>query len=267
MLFLASRILPIAFAASLTAFAFDLSDDLFAAARKGDVAAVKDLLSKGADVNSKGPYDQTPLFFAADRGHLDVVKVLVEKGADLNRKDTFYNFTAIGRAAMKNHNEIVGYLAAKGATGVGQLLTQAVFGGDKELLKTLLDTKKATPKELTAAWRIADANKKPELAAMLKDAGAEPPAATITLDEASLAAFVGTYLGGRGGTEFETVVTLVDGKLKYGMQGRAFTMAPFSKTEFRLVEENSQTVEFNMTDGKATGFVFSPQGLVFTRKP
>ena len=136
--------------------AADPNDEIFAAVRKGDAAAVKALLGKGADVNAKGPYDQTPLFFAADRGHLEIVKLLVERGADLNRKDTFYNFTAIGRAAMKNHKEIVGFLAASGATGLGQLAMQAIFGDDKELLKTLLDTKKMTAKELTSALKIAE---------------------------------------------------------------------------------------------------------------
>ena len=50
----------------------DLGDDLLAATRKGDIAQVKALLDKGASVNAKTRYNQTPLFFACDRGHLEI---------------------------------------------------------------------------------------------------------------------------------------------------------------------------------------------------
>ena len=38
----------------------DLTDDLLAATRKGDLAQVKALLDKGASVNSKTPYGRPP---------------------------------------------------------------------------------------------------------------------------------------------------------------------------------------------------------------
>jgi len=93
MVFASQRIFTIASTLLLTstlqcAVAADLNEQLFAAVRKGDVAAVKTLLEKGADVNAKGPYEQTPLFFAADRGYFEIVNLLVEKGADINRKDS-----------------------------------------------------------------------------------------------------------------------------------------------------------------------------------
>src|SRR5580700_4833259 len=62
----------------------DLTDDLLAATRKGDLAQVKALLDKGASVNSKSPYGQTPLFFACDRGYVDIVKLLLDRGAEVN---------------------------------------------------------------------------------------------------------------------------------------------------------------------------------------
>jgi len=265
---LRNRVLPVLMlvAAAGCVFAADVNDDLFAAVRKGDAAAVQKLLEKGADVNAKGPYDQTPLFFAADRGHMDIVKLLVSKGADLNRKDTFYNFTAIGRAAMKDHKDIVGYLAEQGAQGIGQLANQAVFGGDKELLKVILDTKKMSPKELTTAWKIADSNKKPELAEMLKAAGAQPPAAAITLSDDVLGKFAAIYQGGRGGTEFEAIVAANEGKLKVSLRGQNLTFVPYSQMEFRCVEQNTVTIEFKMTGKDVTGFVLDPGSQTFTRK-
>ena len=51
------------------------------AARKGDAAAVKQLLDEGVDVNTKFRYNATALFYAADHGHVEVVKVLLDHGA------------------------------------------------------------------------------------------------------------------------------------------------------------------------------------------
>jgi ankyrin repeat protein len=47
---------------ALNSYAADLGEDLLAAVRKGDIAAVRGLLDKGANVNAKSPYGATPLF-------------------------------------------------------------------------------------------------------------------------------------------------------------------------------------------------------------
>src|SRR5580698_7978615 len=80
----------------------DLTDDLLAATRKGDLAQVKALLDKGASVNSKSAYGQTPLFFACDRGYTEIVKLLIDRGADVNVEDTFYHASALSWAIEKN---------------------------------------------------------------------------------------------------------------------------------------------------------------------
>src|SRR3954470_10403005 len=71
------------------------AEQLQDASRKGDAAAVKQLLDDGVDVNTKFRYDATAIFYACDAGHVDVVKVLLDKGADLGIKDTFYGFTPL----------------------------------------------------------------------------------------------------------------------------------------------------------------------------
>src|SRR6266702_5988082 len=76
----------------------DLKDDLWAAAKKGDVKAVKELIDKGADVNAATPYGATALSYAADKGHLEVVKLLLANKANVNTKDTFYKETPLGWA-------------------------------------------------------------------------------------------------------------------------------------------------------------------------
>jgi ankyrin repeat protein len=105
-----------------TAIFASASDELFHAARKGDAAAVKVALDKGAAVDAKWRYDQTALFIAAFRGHAEVVKLLLERGAKADVKDSFYGMTAVGAAGQKGHAEIVAMLLDKGATADDQLL-------------------------------------------------------------------------------------------------------------------------------------------------
>ena len=72
------------------AWAQEANEEFFAAARRGDVAAVKALLDKGVDVNAKTHYGATALSYACDKGHTEVVRLLLDRGADPNSKDTFY---------------------------------------------------------------------------------------------------------------------------------------------------------------------------------
>ncbi|KAL4999218.1 hypothetical protein BDV10DRAFT_193873 [Aspergillus recurvatus] len=59
------------------------------AAMHGHEAVVKQLLEKGADVESKDQYGQTPLSWAAKYRHEEAVEQLVVKGADLESKDQY----------------------------------------------------------------------------------------------------------------------------------------------------------------------------------
>ncbi len=61
---------------------------LHQAAQSGDIAAAKELIADGANVNATayGPA-WTPLHLAARDGHLAVVKLLVAHGAKVNTKD------------------------------------------------------------------------------------------------------------------------------------------------------------------------------------
>ncbi|WP_264375267.1 ankyrin repeat domain-containing protein [Wolbachia endosymbiont (group B) of Carcina quercana] len=53
------------------------------AVRSGNLAEVKILLKKGADVNAKDEtYFMTPLHCAAASGHKEIVELLIEKGAE-----------------------------------------------------------------------------------------------------------------------------------------------------------------------------------------
>jgi uncharacterized protein len=55
-----------------------------AACQGGHPQVIRQLIDAGADIESQGEYQQTPLFYAALRGDLYCVKLLIEAGADVN---------------------------------------------------------------------------------------------------------------------------------------------------------------------------------------
>ena len=99
-----------------------LNEELWNAARAGDVARVTKALDAGADVNAGNRYKATALFFAADRGHVEVIKLLLDRGADINALDTFYKFRPLMMAMMNNHTPAVRLLLERGSEGAGAVL-------------------------------------------------------------------------------------------------------------------------------------------------
>jgi len=59
-----------------------LDEELFDAVEEGDIAKVKSLLKRGANVNAGNKDGLTPLHFAAIMGHVELVRLLLENGAD-----------------------------------------------------------------------------------------------------------------------------------------------------------------------------------------
>jgi len=112
---MASRFLMIALVFSLaittavaqtqSSAASALSTEMLTAARNGDVAAVKQLLAKGEDVNAANPDGVTALMIAGAEDHLNVVLVLLEAGADARMK-TASGKTAALFAAGRGHDQI-----------------------------------------------------------------------------------------------------------------------------------------------------------------
>ena len=80
----------------------------------GNTAAVKELLSEGADVNERSSHGMTPLIMAAHKGNLELTKLLVEKGADVNAT-TRKGVTPLMAAVEAGSPEVAELLLSKGA--------------------------------------------------------------------------------------------------------------------------------------------------------
>ena len=114
------------------------------AAKVGDIALVRNLLDKGANVNAKDRNGWTPLMRAAWPGQTEVARLLLEKGADINAKDHF-GWTAFAWSAWGGHWALVRLLAEKG-TDVNvpgpdrrTALILASSRGELDMVKLLLD--------------------------------------------------------------------------------------------------------------------------------
>jgi hypothetical protein len=238
------------------ATAQDLTDDLMAAARKGDVAQVKALLDKGVNVNSKTSYGQTALFFACDRGHIELVKLLLERGVDVNLRDTFYQASAFSWSITKGHLEILKLLIDKVKDGPTEALNGGVQSGNAAIVNLALE-RKPPQAALNNALAMAQRAKKEEITELLRKAGAEvAKAPDVKIDEAILSGYAGKYQGGRGGTELEFVFSVKEGKLKGALLPQPeLTYAAKDKTHFTSVEFAGVEIEFTSEGGKTTGFV------------
>jgi hypothetical protein len=240
------------FATLQVASAQDLGEQLFEAARRGDAAAVKALLDKGVDVNTKFRYGATALSYASDKGHLEVVKLLLERKADVNVKDTFYGATPIIWAAQHGHAKVVEALLDAGAEGKDDALGIGANEGHLELVRMVLAKGGLKPETLTDALAAAERGKHTEIAAALKGAGAvPPPKADFKVDAETLNSYVGKYKLDSG-AEFDAVVK--DGTLVIGPPGQQLTLGAFDKLNFRPMEFEGVTITFNVENGKVTGF-------------
>ena len=84
------------------------------AIRSGDSALVRQLIERGAAIDSKDKHGQTGLMVASMRGRTAVVRLLIESGADLNHTAK-YNLSALMLAVIQGHAEIVRALTEAGA--------------------------------------------------------------------------------------------------------------------------------------------------------
>jgi ankyrin repeat protein len=79
---------------------------LYTATRKENLAVIKKLLKRNADINRTAPNGWTSLKSAAQQGNFEIVKVLLDAGADPNIADDT-NYTPLMNAVSGEHEDIV----------------------------------------------------------------------------------------------------------------------------------------------------------------
>jgi hypothetical protein len=96
--------------------AWNVSSELWEAARRGDAAAVVKALDAGADVNARNPecVGNTALHYAANHGWNATAELLLRRGADVHAK-TNWGSSALHYAAKSGHLRICEVLLAAGA--------------------------------------------------------------------------------------------------------------------------------------------------------
>lgn len=124
-------------ATSTTAFAFDTDESVAYtdALQKGDLALVKKVLDSGAiGVDEKREFfGWTSLQIAANKGQLAVVKELIARKANLNYQHEMTKNTALHLAAMNGYKDVVKTLAEAGAD------VNLKMRGDVALLRVIRD--------------------------------------------------------------------------------------------------------------------------------
>ncbi|MEH1854478.1 MAG: ankyrin repeat domain-containing protein [Nostoc sp.] len=91
------------------------------AVEQGNKQVVELLIAKGADVNARTNYGETPLHLAAEQGNKQVVELLIAKGADVNARTNYWFWlnhngeTPLHLAAEQGNKQVVELLIAKGA--------------------------------------------------------------------------------------------------------------------------------------------------------
>jgi outer membrane protein assembly factor BamB len=227
---------------ALPVAAADPKEDLWTAARKGDAVAVRALLEKGVDVNTKTHYGATALWFAAYKGHLDIARVLLEHRADVNAADSVWELTPLQLAAGEGRDELVRVLLEAGAEGVDKVLLETAGRGNVQVVRALLEKGKVTDNALAAALLLTPASKS-EITELLKKAGARTLAKMRSPAEAeALKIYEGTYetLTGR-----RYQVTLKEGILIAKSEyGDPFVLQPTAKDAFQAVARDSLTITF-----------------------
>ena len=261
------RIALIAFALLLpvAALAQSSNEDFFAAARKGDVAAVKAFLDKGVDVNAKTTYGATALSYACDKGHTELIKLLIARGADVNVKDTFYGEVPLGWALSHGNVEVAKLLLEHGAQGKERVLMAGADAGNVEMVKVALDKGGLQPEILSSALNRATKNKHTAVVEMLKKAGAQPPPpADFQVDAETLNSYTGYYKSDKAG---DLTFGVKDGKLTEVTPGRRpFTMGAYNKNTFTVIEFDGVTISFKVENDKVVGFTWKQDGELYEFK-
>jgi ankyrin repeat protein len=158
------RLTFLVFATAVALLAWDVNDDLLDAARKGDLDTVKALIEKGAPVEAKTSYGQTPLYLAAMSGHEAVVQFLLDKGAKTDVTDSFYKASMLDFVLERKHYAVAKLIIAKGNGKPDADLKTVADSGQADLVQAVLEKGKPSQAALDSAYEGALAENKKDVA-------------------------------------------------------------------------------------------------------
>lgn len=115
-IFRAGRIWLAAFLLSMGGAAGAASPDtsLLTAAGDGDVARVKQLLERGAALETRDAQGNTPLLRATQGNHVEAARALIEAGANVNAQNAIHD-SAYLLAGARGYREVLALTLAHGA--------------------------------------------------------------------------------------------------------------------------------------------------------
>jgi Ankyrin repeats (3 copies) len=235
--------------ASLTLFGADVNEELLAAARRGDLASVKTSIEKGAAIETKTSYGQTPLYLAAMSGHQDVVDFLLAKGANVNVSDTFYKAPMLAFVLQRKHYGIAKELIAKGGGSPDEVLASVAGSGNTDLLQAALE-KKPSQSALDKAYEVALDRKQAAVAELLQKAGAQQPTPAVEVDSKVLESYAGVYKSEQ--LPIDIKVFLKEGKLylqgtgqpEIALKARSPTIFEFARARLEVEFDSASSFTF-----------------------
>lgn len=167
---------------------------MLAAAREGDLDAVRGWVEAGRPVDAVDRYDTTALMMAARGGHLEVARYLLEHGADPEHGEAFFGSTPLAAALRREQWELAVLLLRAGADGREAALEAALAAGRLDVARAAVESGPIHESVLAALGeRAADAGD--DFAAVLARATSRPDPAPPDYTAQQLERFAGAYEG------------------------------------------------------------------------
>jgi len=179
------------------------STALLFAARVGDVASARVLLSAGADANDSLPDGTSALVLAAHSGHGDVAAFLLDKRADPNAVGTGY--TALHAAVLRSDVTLVKALLAHGADPDMRMTRGTPLRRDTTDFNLPATLVGSTPYLLAARFL------EPEIVRALAAAGADQ---TLTLQNGATPLMIAAGMGTRPNESRRGIAVIDFGKVE-----------------------------------------------------
>ena len=158
------------------------SDQLLLKVKEGDISAVQQLLSEGADVNYINSQGECAMFLAATKGDTDMTAVLLKNGAQIDFQDD-KGWSPLKKASHRGRVEVTKLLLDNGAkvdlqtnAGAYTALYLASQQGHTEVAKLLLEHGAAVDLQFNGAAALYAASEKGhvQVTRLLLENGAVP---------------------------------------------------------------------------------------------